>query len=80
MGILQKVYSYFPRKVTIHFDNGDWDTVMILRKINVPWWAAPCPMRCEDDGTVTLRLIWWGDTPCAGYGKQYGNTTWEYRK
>ena len=50
---------------------------MIDRMIYVPWMLnAKVPMYCENDGTVTLRLMW-GDVPCSGYGKQYGNTTWE---
>lgn len=64
-------------KVIVHFDDGDWETTMIDRVIYVPWMlGAKVPMYCENDGTVTLRLMW-GDDPCSGYGKQYGNTTWE---
>ena len=67
-------------KVIIHFDDGDWETTMVDRMIYVPWMlSAKVPMYCENDGTVTLRLMW-GDVPCSGYGKQYGNTTWEFAR
>lgn len=67
-------------KVVIHFDDGDWETTMVNRMIYVPWLLnAKVPMFCENDGTVTLRLMY-GSVPCKGWGKQYGNTTWEYAK
>lgn len=64
------------QKVIIHFDDGDWVLEAENGLIQVPWIYETVPMFCESDGTVTLRLMW-GNTPCAGYGKQYGNTTWE---
>lgn len=68
------------QRVLIHFDDGDCEMVMIGRMIYVPWMLnAKVPMYCEDDGTVTLRLMY-GNVPCNGYGKQYGDTTWEYAK
>lgn len=68
------------KKVVVHFCDGDCEMEMIDRMIYVPWFLnAKVPMRCEDDGTVTLRLMY-GDVPCGGYGKQYGNTTWEFAK
>lgn len=62
-------------KVVIHFDDGDWETTAINGIIYVPWWARKLKMKLEDDGTVTLA-----DKYFAGYGKQYGKTTWEYVK
>lgn len=65
-------------KVVIHFEDGDWETTMKKRMVYVPWFTNKVPMYCEEDGRVTLRLMW-GDVPCQGYGKQYGTTTWEYK-
>lgn len=67
------------RRVVIHFDNGDWITTTRDGMVYVPWLSSSVPMRCEADGTVTLRLVW-DSVPCNGYGKQYGNATWEYVK
>lgn len=82
---MKRLFKWFnrrktARRVVIHFDDGDWITTTRDGMIYVPWLgSSSVPMRCEADGTVTFRLIW-GDVPCNGYGRQYGNTTWEYVK
>lgn len=77
--ILRIFRCVFPerRKVVIHFDDGDWETTAVNKIIYVPWFASwhTVKMELEDDGTVTLA-----DKYFAGYGKQYGKTTWEYVK
>lgn len=75
--LFHRVCKVLPRKVVIHFDDGDWETTAINMIIQVPWMASwhKIPMRLEDDGTVTLA-----DKYFRGYGKQYGNTTWEFVK
>lgn len=79
MSWFERIVSYFPHKVIIHFDDGDWETTMVKRMIYVPWVASKVPMRCEDNGTVTLRLMW-GKDKCHGWGKQWRDGTWEYKK
>jgi hypothetical protein len=79
--LFNRAKKALPQKVVIHFDDGDWEPTAINGIIKVPWLASwnTVPMKLEDDGTVTLRLMW-GNVPCNGYGKQYGNATWEHSK
>lgn len=75
--LISGLYKRLPHKVIIHFPDGDWETIAKNRIIRVPWMASwhTVAMRLEDDGTVTIA-----DKYFAGYGKQYGNTTWEKSK
>jgi hypothetical protein len=67
----------YPRQVLLHTPTGDM-IAKVSRKgiVEVPWIASTCPFHLEDDGTVTLRLMW-SEGPSKGYGKTWDGITWE---
>ncbi len=82
MNLLNKIYHKFfkketERKVLVHCSSGD--IILSVDKdniIQVPWITDYCPFHLEENGTVTLRLMW-GDVPSRGYGKVWDLITWE---
>ncbi len=72
---LMKLFNYFKKKPTKYiFFTGSNGIEMKLRVyegniVQIPWMSSTCPFRLENDGSMTLRLIWDGNIKARGYGK-----------